>query len=114
MFTAVGLVPKIVCQRTAVPPSRHAREAGEGTGSGRRASGNGFNYLKLKPTSPEDKKSWSTSDSSAFRLLLRAQLILLARVVEGVVPCFCDTSAPVRENVAKQSGGTSFSLRCTV
>jgi len=53
MFTAVGAVPKTVCQRTAAPPSGNPVKLGMANCDSEVAPPGNASLLKLKPTSPE-------------------------------------------------------------
>src|SRR6202042_1937035 len=55
MFTALGAVPKIVCQRTAVPPSEMPVKLGRVNCDPAVLAAGNASLLKLKPTSPDDK-----------------------------------------------------------
>src|SRR5882724_8676301 len=56
MLTAVGLVPKTVCQRTAVPASGTPVKLGTANWLPDVALPGKASLLKLKPTSPEDNE----------------------------------------------------------
>jgi hypothetical protein len=56
MFTAVGAVPKIVCQRTAVPGSFVPVKLGSANCAPANALPGNASLLKLKPTSPENRE----------------------------------------------------------
>src|SRR6266849_4172772 len=55
-FTAVGAVPKIVCQRTAVPLSGTPVKLGSANWLPEVALPGNASLLKLKPTSPENRE----------------------------------------------------------
>jgi len=57
MLTAVGAVPKIVCQRTAVPLSVVPVKLGSANCVPEVAPPGNASLLKLKPTSPEESAS---------------------------------------------------------
>lgn len=56
MLTAVGAVPKIVCQRTAVPGSFVPVKLGSANCVPEVAAAGNASLLKLKPTSPEKRE----------------------------------------------------------
>src|SRR6267378_1661166 len=72
MFTAVGAVPKIVCQRTAVPLSDSPVKLGSANWLPAVLAAGNVSLLKLKPTSPEKREIGGVSSGrSASWLLLR-------------------------------------------
>src|SRR5713101_6065463 len=56
ILTAVGAVPKIVCQRTAVPPSGKPVKLGIANWLPAVLAPGNVSLLKLKPTSPENRE----------------------------------------------------------